>query len=47
MSQNARAAIKSARHTVRIHPSSYTVGAGGSYAGDKATWAWSWPPTSI
>jgi len=29
------------------HPSSYPVGTGGSFSGDKAAEAWSWPFTSI
>jgi hypothetical protein len=31
----------------RAHPDSYPMGTGGSFPGDKATGAWSWPLTSM
>jgi hypothetical protein len=29
------------------HPASYSMGPGGSYPGDKASGAWSWPLTTV
>jgi hypothetical protein len=47
----ARAGSFSLRHRIQTgsgaHPASYPVGTGGSFPGDKAAGAWSWPLTSI
>jgi hypothetical protein len=47
----ARAGNFSLHHRVQngsgAHPASYPMGTGGSFLGDKAAGAWSWPLTSI
>jgi hypothetical protein len=37
----------SAQTGSQAHPSSYTMGSGGSFLGDEASGAWSWPLTSV